>query len=495
MAVTSQLTSLIDFSGSPTFAGYGGGQAASTNTDVFIEGTQSGGRRVDAATDKGFGGVFTSADLSGAGEHVKVWLFVTQWASVTQVQIRISSGADDDHELPTSEYPALGGFIPVWVDVSRAPESGGSANEASIGEIGVLIDIGDVGGNAQNLIVDEIMHGTSGLLWDGSSGGFADFRTYEDTNNEGNLVTLNGVDFCYSRLEIGSATATTFTDSGFTLIFPDQSLVADTFMGVTVDLQNASTSVDLSNATIQSANTASAGKRPDLTVTGTSGDLTLTNMNFLGLRTADLTSAVTIDGGILELVNLTQSNADILNATIRANTASGVALCDDPDFANLTNVTWAQAGSGHAIELASTGTYTFTSQFFNGFGADGTNSAAVYNNSGGSVTINIVDGGDTPTVRNGAGASTTINNAVSITLDGLVAGSRVYIENTTDSVVLFNEIEATTTFTDSVNYTADKALRIRVRNASTSTKYKAFETTGTLTSTGFSLTVNQELDE
>ena len=60
MPVTSNLTSLEDFNGTPTFANYGGGQGAGQNTDIIIEGTASGGRRTDGATDAGFGATFLS---------------------------------------------------------------------------------------------------------------------------------------------------------------------------------------------------------------------------------------------------------------------------------------------------------------------------------------------------------------------------------------------------------------------------------------------------
>jgi hypothetical protein len=110
------------------------------------------------------------------------------------------------------------------------------------------------------------------------------------------------------------------------------------------------------------------------------------------------------------------------------------------------------------------------------------------------ITIRV-NGGDTPTVQNDGSGAVTIENNVTIELTNLIAGSRVYIENTTDTAVLFNEIEATTTFSDTVNFTANKSLLVRIRNASSSPKYKPFETTGTLTSSGFSLVVNQELDE
>ena len=422
MPVTSRLSSLVDFSGAPLLPGYGGGgQGAAVNNDVIIEGTQSAGRRVDNATNKGFGASFTAANLSGVLEHVKLWLFVTQWAEVTQVQVRLSSGSVDDHVLPVSEFPALGGFIPVWVDVSRTTESGGAADEAAINEVGVLLDIGDVGGNAPNLILDEIMHGTSGLLWDGTSGAMSDFRAYEEANNEGSVITLNGVDFVYSRIEIGSSAATTFTDSGFTLIFPDQSLVAENFMGITIDLQNASTDVQLSNATVQSSNPASAARRPDLIVTGSSGVASFTNLNFLGMRTVSLTSGVEVSGGIVDAVAMIQGGALVSNVSIGTRSVLGVAFLSDPGFNSLTDIVFTQNGSGHAIEITTPGTYTLSSLEFVGYGAAEANDASVYNNSGGAVTLNL-SGGSGLTVRNGLGATTIVNNTVTLTITGVPNG-------------------------------------------------------------------------
>ena len=59
------------------------------------------------------------------------------------------------------------------------------------------------------------------------------------------------------------------------------------------------------------------------------------------------------------------------------------------------------------LEITSTGSYTLTNIDFTGYGADASNSAAIYNDSGGSVTLTI-SGGTTPTIRNGTGASTTL---------------------------------------------------------------------------------------
>ena len=410
MAVTSLLTSLEDMEGSPTIQDYGGGQGASTNTDVFIEGSQSVGRRVDNTTDKGQGVSFTNVDLSAANEHIKIWCFVTQWPSVTQVQVRISDDTnDDDHDLPSAEFPALGGFIPIWVDVSRAPEVGGSANEASIGEVGILIDIGDVGGNAQNLIIDEVMHGTSGLRWTGTGpGDMADFRSFEDTNNEGNVVSLNGIDFCYSRLEIGNgATESDFTDSGFTLVFPDQGLVSSTFMGVSIHLGNASSVIDISNSTIQSSDPSAATNRPDLLVTGTSGSCDFDTVNFIGLRIIDLTSEVTATDclftscGQVDATSAGTTGADLSGSSILSSIVAadeGALLWDvneDPDT-KTDGMTFSQGSNNHhAIRFGTSipADITLRDCAFNGFSstADADGATFRFDDTSGTITLNLVN--------------------------------------------------------------------------------------------------------
>lgn len=75
---------------------------------------------------------------------------------------------------------------------------------------------------------------------------------------------------------------------------------------------------------------------------------------------------------------------------------------------NITNCEFISAGSGHAIEITTPGTYDFDGNTFSGYGADASTDAAIYNNSGGAVTLNLGSGDATPTVRNGAGASTTV---------------------------------------------------------------------------------------
>lgn len=122
------------------------------------------------------------------------------------------------------------------------------------------------------------------------------------------------------------------------------------------------------------------------------------------------------------------------NSTINVSTVtSGNRWCSiaDPSIFNTCSFT---GGGGHAIRITTTGTYTLTSLSWTSFGADGSNGAAIYNDSGGAVTLNIV-GGTVPTIRNGTSATTTlVINPVDVTVTVLdiddnspIAGARVLV--------------------------------------------------------------------
>jgi hypothetical protein len=109
-------------------------------------------------------------------------------------------------------------------------------------------------------------------------------------------------------------------------------------------------------------------------------------------------------------------------------------------------------GGGHAIRITTAGTYSFVGNTFSGFGATGTTGAAIYNDSGGLVTINISGGGDTPTYRNGTSASTVINNSVTLTLTDLIPDSEVRIYLTGTTTELGGTESSSDTFEFQYNY-------------------------------------------
>lgn len=120
------------------------------------------------------------------------------------------------------------------------------------------------------------------------------------------------------------------------------------------------------------------------------------------------------------------SNCSFTGSYITSNTPASISGCR-----------FTSGGSGHAIEITTPGAYSFSGNIFTGYGSTGTADAAIYNNSGGAVTINISGGGSTPTYRNGSGASTTVNNTINITITGLVTGSDVTVLRHGTETVLY----------------------------------------------------------
>ena len=144
---------------------------------------------------------------------------------------------------------------------------------------------------------------------------------------------------------------------------------------------------------------------------------------------------------------------------------------------------------GHAIIIETPGTYTFDSLTFTGFGANGTDTAALFNNSGGSVTINVTGGGQSPTVRNGSGASTTVQNAVTLEVTGLETGARVRIEET-DGTLISDGTESGGEYSDSYNYGSDTPVFIIVRLYG----YLPIRQPATITSAGLAVQVQMVED-
>jgi len=135
---------------------------------------------------------------------------------------------------------------------------------------------------------------------------------------------------------------------------------------------------------------------------------------------------------------------------------------------------------------------------------DGVNFTSSYNLTlnGGSITGtgNLSLGSKTFT-RVGSESSTvpiTYNSGAAvfgnITVSGLIANSRVYLNNTTDNISLYNAVVVGTSVTIPTTWTANKSLELRVTNVIGTTAYSPYSTTGTLTSTLPSFTVSQVLD-
>lgn len=459
--VSSSLTRITDAE-SGTLSSIGGGNGPSTNTDIFIQNATSFARRQSAVSDHGFWyDNVTNVDLSAANVHVGYWVWHTHFAVLTKLAVRVGTSTTnyDEHTIPLTEYPSTGGWVRVWFDISRTPTTTGGTglNEAQARYYALIASLPTVGGTSQNLVMDATDYTTTGLVINAGTGGspgvFDNFVTADQgtqNNKYGVLVSRNGLLYVFARLTIGDSTATVFNDSNQVIIFPSQSLVASDFMGLSFGMSNASSDIDLTNCVIKSAGSVQG----DIVVTGTSGALNLTSCTLSNLRVITLTSVATLTSCVVQQCGLvTQSSAVLSGCVFDKLTGATGILSNNP--ANISDCSFTSDGTGHAIEITTAGTYTFDGNTFSGYAASNgsTGNEAIYNNSGGAVTLNITGGGSTPSIRNGSGASTTVNNNISVTLTGLKDNTEIRVFTTGTTTELAGTENATSGTTDNRYFT------------------------------------------
>jgi hypothetical protein len=165
---------------------------------------------------------------------------------------------------------------------------------------------------------------------------------------------------------------------------------------------------------------------------GSSSSATIltSGMQIIGSGDVQLRAITTFDDmSFTECTSITQNSAVITDSSF----TDSYLFSNTPN--NISNSSFTSTGTGHAIEITATGTYDFVGNTFTGYGLSGTTNAAIYNNSGGLVTLNISGGGSTPTIRNGTGASTVINNTITVTLTGLKDNTEVRIYRTSSDPI------------------------------------------------------------
>lgn len=216
-------------------------------------------------------------------------------------------------------------------------------------------------------------------------------------------------------------------------------------------------------------------QRPDFIVSNTSGSATLDGNVYLNHRNITFTSAASQDGGRLECKLLTQGSADISNAVIVTSADPSVACLQDPTFGTTTDlhdvdfVQGALGVLGHALELDTATTYTFTNITFTGYGATASDQAAVdVTAASGTVTINI-SGGDTPTYKT-AGATVNIQNTVTVKVEGVTEGTAIKIIDddvvgTADNVLFEGLADSNGEITYQHDYTVDVNVIVRANSS------------------------------
>lgn len=523
-AYTEDLTDITLAETTTDWNAYGGGSSGlSASPDLSMQGTNCVDKQITNA-DKGMLYDSTTAITLGSGDHIFVWIFCGTPGLTDSIQnngtsVGIGTGTAafcKYHVEGNDTYGAAGRTGKCYVvDYTNRTTNATPPYRTATGTPGASPSFFGGGLNTTatvkgaNLGVDAIRYGTGAYLTAGeliSAGDASDnpctfdgFATQNDnvSNRWGILTNLGGSyelqgTFAIGQNNAGTATLCRFEDSDRNISLVDTFHSASNFTQILID--HASTVCNWTNINITALGTNNPGliavqsNNPEFNVTGG----TLTNIGTTVLRSNSTMTGVTWRG----TDQITQNGATLDGCIIDQNSATAALLSDNPSLTD--DCTFISDGTGHAIEITSSGIYSLTGHSYSGYaGSNGsTGNEVIYNNSGGSVTLNV-SGGDTPTVRDGAGASTTVNATVTFSLSNVVSGTTLYVEATSGGSLTAGDVmvAATTVTVDpyTANLTANQPFKCVLANASGATKYVPiiFEDT---TGSGFSRRIEQQED-
>ena len=293
---------------------------------------------------------------------------------------------------------------------------------------------------------DAIRFGRGDLrVIDGQSGAYGTFIDMsianDDINAKWGLFQENAGSYLWKGLiSLGTTTAVDFRDSNRVISIDNTRRVQSGFNRI--EINHASSNIEWTSINISALGTTSKGELEVIDDATVSFDTCVfTDMStFIFLSNSTLAN---VTWRRCELV--TQGGGTFTDCVFEDATSSASMLSDDIDL--ITSCTFESDGSNHAIELTSAhaaGTFSCVDNVFTGYetynsSGTATGNEAIYNNSGGAVTINV-SGGALPSFRNGTGASTIVQASYTLTLTDIASGVQVTIVNNSTRTELQNTI-------------------------------------------------------
>ena len=466
----------------PTGATAGG--TASQENEFFVQNSFSISKTFNAT---GVGGLHFN---NGAGVTIPTdgavftWIYWTAPNSLAtkanggqRITVGSAAGAYRSYYVAGGDTNVYGGWTNYPVNPTVAPSLTTGTPTTTYQYFGYVVNNTLSISRGNPLGIDVIRYGRGSIIiTDGDlANGYATFPAIAAVNDSNVTGAFNRwgifseVQASYKmqgRLQFGSAgTPVDFRDSNRTITIQNTEFVTPAFN--MFEVLNASSRVDWTGINVQSLSTVSRG---NFRVTD-NATVNLVGCTFNDLGTFEFLSNTTVTDNVFRRCELiTHGNSNFTQNRI-TNSVAPVALITGTPGA-IQNCTFVSSGTGHAIEITTPGTYSFIGNTFSNYGSTGTTNAAIYNNSGGTVTLNITSG-DSPTFRDGTGSTTNIVASYSITLEGVKANSeiRVYVGTDPATATELDGIENSgTTFTFSHNVPGSQGY-IRIINFD----YQAFD--------------------
>lgn len=393
----------------------------------------------------------TATDMSATDTHLRLWLFHSFFArldlqSAGGIQLFVSDGTNTNFYYVGGSDTHEGAWELFQADLAN-PSVNNGANLSSITSAGFVLSHATAARNIDNTWYDYLVYGTGYGIYGGTAGDKVSWNTVAASdlaNGYGVTQLQNGVYFINAEIEIGDNVGTNdcyFDGSNEVIVFYDTGESDSLYKINVVGNATGITSASFDNSVIKSAATRFEFSSNDA------------NVDFFEMIGTTMDGAGTVDfASGQEIRNTVFVDCGIINprtATFRTNTISAYTELGDSgsllitDTTNISNLTFNSSGTGHAIYITTAGEYTFSNYTYSGYATtDGTTGNEVlYNNSGGSVTLNIV-GGDVPTIRNGTGSTTTVNNNIILTFTGVQPETeiRVYSAGTTTEIAGIEQV-------------------------------------------------------
>lgn len=432
--------------------------------DAMVQGSGCIANKMGSTTLADVGGHFNStATFDITGKHLFHWRqIVTAGNMEPKASKGISIGLTNtsvtsNTAWSTTNYklwyldgkdtaPIAQGWIPYVLDPASAADlSAGTLTLGTVKNVGLICrQTSSVTSTVSNQFYDALRMGTGLTATASSAGDTITFASLYATDgaaaNAWGIITKTvGVYFGGARMSMGSASQTNtclFKDTSAVLVWRNAK-VASTLYGFSlVGASGQLTTFQLGDKD-GSGNTASGcvvrGEGAavwSITCGANSGfkayASSLTSLLSATLSaTSELKDSVVASSGTLDV-----NGATLTGCTFSGHTATQLKVDSAAEMALITGCAFGSAGTGHAIEITAPGAYTFSALTFAGYAASNgsTGNEAIYNNSGGAVTVNV-SGGSTPSYRNGAGASTTVNNTVALTVSAQLslAGAEIRV--------------------------------------------------------------------
>jgi len=320
-------------------------------------------------------------------------------------------------------YP-YGGWTCNVANTTITPDDTAGAPGAAEQYIGGAIYVTTGSNKGSPHGVDAIRYGRGSAIFENGDLGngyatISGFATLNDNiNNRWGLIQETSGGYLWQgRMLLGTdANPVDFRDTNKNIFIKWTPKVTDNFN--LIEIQNIASNIEMTGFTFQvlDIDTASFGRL----LMSDPADVAIDQCTFIDMDTFifDTTTGV----NTVEITNttfrrcgeITQGGATFDSCSILNIDSTSSIQADNIDV--ITNCIFQSDGLNHAIELDfnhAGGTYNLTGCTFTGYASiDGsTGNEAIYNNSGGAVTIYIVDG-LIPSVRNEVGSSTTVILAI-----------------------------------------------------------------------------------